>query len=91
MLGVIAREREEEIMLCAARSFFPSFSCASRRPFLVNPQKEMKRERERESGAEWMGWRSLSQFAEYDVGRVRDGANEHGHGCNDATRKKRKE
>ena len=83
MLGVIAREREEEIMLCAARSFFPSFSCASRRPFLVNPQKEMKRE--------WMGWRSLSQFAEYDVGRVRDGANEHGHGCNDATRKKRKE
>ena len=49
-------KREEEIMLCAL-----SPSPASRRPFLVNPQKEMKRE-----------WRSLSQFAEYDVERERE-------------------
>ena len=57
-------KREEEIMLYARTllSFSLSPSPASRRPFLVNPQKEMRRE----SGVEW---RSLSQFAEYDVER----------------------
>ena len=37
------------------------------------------REKERESGVEW---RSLSQFAEYDVEREGERWNE--HGCNDA-------
>ena len=65
MLGVIARERERKKLCCAphAALSLSLSAAASRRPFLVNLQKEMKREWRVESGE----WRSLSQFAEYDV------------------------
>ena len=62
MLGVIARERKKLCCTPARCSLPLSFSRQSK---TISCQST-KRDEERESGVEW---RSLSQFAEYDVER----------------------